>query len=191
MESGLARRQRQTNTSFSRKMVQKARSLHRVPPEERFVISELKKVRGLPWNGRAANLKATIVTQQDQAPSGHRRVYLTTRVVARHGRLAAVAVSVWDHTQKHVECDWKRHWPTRGQILSKRRLDQLLSLLPSPMNQHRRHSRSHRLHHRVLLRRCQRKNLKNEQMDSPVELGPQKRRERKGARPSETPTSEI
>ena len=44
--------------------VQKARSLHRVPPEERFMISELKKVRGLPWNGRAA-----IVTQQDQGPS--------------------------------------------------------------------------------------------------------------------------
>ena len=65
--------------------VQKARSLHRVPPEERFVISELKKVRGLPCNGRAENLKATIVTQQDQGPSGHRRVCLTTRVVARHG----------------------------------------------------------------------------------------------------------
>ena len=65
--------------------VQKARSLHRVPPEERFVISELKKMRGLPWNGRAENLKATIVTQQDQGPSGHRRVYLTTKVVARHG----------------------------------------------------------------------------------------------------------
>ena len=65
--------------------VQKVRSLHRVPPKERFVISELKKVRGLPWNGRAENLKATIVTQQDQGPSGHRRVYLTTRVVARHG----------------------------------------------------------------------------------------------------------
>ena len=65
--------------------VQKARSLRRVPPEERFVISELKKVRGLPWNGRAESLTATIVTQQDQGPSGHRRVYLTTRVVARHG----------------------------------------------------------------------------------------------------------
>ena len=49
------------------------------------MISELKKVRGLPWNGRAENLKATIVTQQDQGPSGHRRVYLTIRVVARHG----------------------------------------------------------------------------------------------------------
>ena len=65
--------------------VQKARSLHRVPLEERFVISELKKVRGLPWNGRAEILKATIVTQQDQGPSGHRRVYLTTKVVARFG----------------------------------------------------------------------------------------------------------
>ena len=28
-------------------------------------------------------------------------------------------------------------------------------------------------------------------MDSPMELGPQERRERKGARPSETPTSDI
>ena len=49
--------------------VQKARSLHRVPLEERFVISELKEVRGLPWNGRAENLKGTAVTQQDQGPS--------------------------------------------------------------------------------------------------------------------------
>ena len=31
-------------------------------------------------------------------------------------------------------------------------------------------------------------NFRNEQMDSPMELGPQERRERKGARPSETPT---
>ena len=67
------------------KWVQKARSLHRVPPEERLVISELKKVQGLPWNVRAEKLKATIVTQQDKGPSGHRRVYLTTKVVARHG----------------------------------------------------------------------------------------------------------
>ena len=34
-------------------------------------------------------------------------------------------------------------------------------------------------------------NLQNEQMDSPMELGAQERRERKGAQPSETPTSEI
>ena len=81
--------------------VQKARSLHRVPPEERFVISELKKVRGLPWNGRAENLKATIVTQQDQGPSGHRLVYLTTKVVARHGATPGCSgcVGMGPHTE--------------------------------------------------------------------------------------------
>ena len=73
------------HTTLTENGVQNARSLHRVPPEETFVISELKKVRGLPWNGRAETLKATIVTQQDQGPSGHRRVYMTTKVVARHG----------------------------------------------------------------------------------------------------------
>ena len=79
--------------------VQKARSLHRVPPEDWFVISELKKVRGLPWSGRAENLEATIVTQQDQGPSRHRSVYLTTKVVQGSvQRLAAVAVSVSDRT---------------------------------------------------------------------------------------------
>ena len=80
--------------------VQKARSLHRVPPEERFVISEFKKVQGLPW-GRAENLKATIVTQQDQGPSGHRRVYLTTKVVARHGSTPGCSgcVGLGPHTE--------------------------------------------------------------------------------------------
>ena len=33
--------------------------------------------------------------------------------------------------------------------------------------------------------------LQNEQLDSPMELGEQERRERKGARPNETPSSEI
>ena len=81
--------------------VQKARSLHRVLPEERFVISELKKVRGLPWNGRAENLKSTSVTQQDQGPSGHRRVYLTTGVVVRHGATPGCSgcVGLGPHTE--------------------------------------------------------------------------------------------
>ena len=42
--------------------VKKARSLHRVPPEESFVGSELKKVQGVPWNGMTETLRATIVT---------------------------------------------------------------------------------------------------------------------------------
>ena len=162
MESGLARRSMtEKHIILTENGVQKARSLHRVPPEERFVISELKKVRGFPWNGRAENVKATIVTQQDQGPSGHRCVYLTTRAVARHGATPGCSGCLgWDHTQNHAECDWKRHSPTRGQILSKRQLDQSLSLPPSPKNQHRRHSRSQRLHHPVLLRRCQHKTFR-------------------------------
>ena len=86
MESGLAKApMTDEHIILTENGVQKARSLHRVPPEERFVISELRKVRGLPWNGRAEKLKATIVTQHDQGPSGHRRVYLTTKVAVRHG----------------------------------------------------------------------------------------------------------
>ena len=100
-------------------------------------------------------------------------------------RLAAVAVSVYDHIQQLAECDWKRHWPMRGQILSERQLDLSLSLLPSPKNHHRKHSRSQRLHHPDLLRRCQRKTFRTSRW---IHNGC---RERKGARPSETPTSEI
>ena len=65
------------------------------------MISELKKVRGLSWNGRAENLKAAIVTPQDQGPSGHRRVYLTTKVAARHGATPGCSggVGLGPHTE--------------------------------------------------------------------------------------------
>ena len=91
--------------------VQKVRPPHRVPPQERFVISKLKKVRGLPWNGRAENLKATIVMQQDQGPSGHRRVCSATKAVAWCGATLGCSgcVGLGPHTaQKDVECVWKK-----------------------------------------------------------------------------------
>ena len=87
----------------------------------------------------------------------------------------------------HVECDWKRHWPTREQILSKRQSDRSPSLPPSPKNQHRRHSRSQRLHHPVLLRRCQHK--LSERADGFTNGVGTTRTQR--TRPRETPTSEI
>ena len=46
--------------------VQKAKSLHLVTPEERFLISELEKAREFPWNDVAENLKSAIETRQDQ-----------------------------------------------------------------------------------------------------------------------------
>ena len=77
--------------------VRMARSVHLVPLEERFVASELKKMRGLPWKGAAETLGATIVTQQDQGRSGHRRAYLTTRVVATLG--CSGSVGLGPHTK--------------------------------------------------------------------------------------------
>ena len=78
--------------------VEKAKSLHRVPLEDKFVINELE-VRGLLWNSRAETLKATIVTQQEKGPPGHRRVYLTTKVVARFGATTGCRVCVGPHTE--------------------------------------------------------------------------------------------
>ena len=149
------------HTILTENGVQKTRSLHRVPHEERLGISELRKVRGLCWNGRAENLKATTVTQQDQGPCGQRRVYLTTKVVARHGATPGCSGCVGLGTALRIMSSaiGKRHWLTRErvQLQSERESDRSLSLPLSPSSQHWRHSRSQRLHRPVLLRRCRHK----------------------------------
>ena len=63
------------------------------------MATELKKVRGLPWNGAAESLKAPIVTQQDKGPSGYRRAYLTTKVVAKFGATPSCSVGKGPHTE--------------------------------------------------------------------------------------------
>ena len=107
-------------------------------------------------------------------------------------RLAAVAVSFWDHTQKHAECDWKK-------AVADERADPVETPVGSitepatesqestPVAQQEPASSSS-----GPAAPMPTQNFQNEQMDSPMELGPQERRERKGARPSnETPTSEV
>ena len=64
---------------------QKAKSLHRVTPKEKFLISELEKAREFLLNDVAENLKSAIETHQDQGPSGYRRMRLTTKIVMRIG----------------------------------------------------------------------------------------------------------
>ena len=172
--------------------VQKARSLHLVPSEERFVISKLKKVRGLPWNGRAENLKATIVTQQDQGPSGHRRVHLTTMVVARHGATPGCSgcVGLVPHTEAcRVRLEKalanERADPVEAPVGSNAE-PATESQEPAPAAEQEPASSSS-----GPAAPMPAQNFQNEQMESPMELGPQGRRGRKGPRPSETPTSEI
>ena len=173
--------------------VQKASSLYRVPLEERHVISEFKIVRGLPWNDRAETLKATIVTQQDRGPTGHRCVYLTTKVVARFGATPGCSGSVglgsrvgcrvrlekaWADEKASAglvgagvgpigEPDTERQQPTPA-ALQEPASSSSGPAAPMPTQ-----------------------NLQNEQLYSPMELGAQERRERKAARPNETPSSQI
>ena len=106
-------------------------------------------------------------------------------------RQAAVGVSVWDHTQKHVECDWKKALADEkadpdGTPVGPIAEPTTESQVPAPIAQQEPASSSS-----GPAAPMPTQNLQNEQMDSPMELGPQERRERKGARPSETPTSEI
>ena len=156
------------------------------------MISELKKVRGLPWNGRADNLKATIVTQQDLGPSGHRRVYLTTWVVARHGATPGCSgcVGLGPHTEA---CRVRLE-----KALADERADPVeapVGPIPEPATESQESvpvaQQEPASSSSGPAAPMPTQNFQNEQMDSPMELGPQERRERKGARPSETPTSEI
>ena len=127
------------------------------------------------------------MTQQDQGPSGHRRVYLNSRSwQGLEQRLAAVAVSALDRTQKDVECDWERHRLTkkRVQVRSERESDRSQHPPLSLNNQHWRHNKSQRLHHPVLLCRSRHIVLRTSSWI-------QERRERKGARQSVTRSSEI
>ena len=68
---------------------QKAKSLHRMTPKAKFLISELEKARDFPWSGVAENLKLAIETHQDQGPSGHRRMRLTIEILMRIGATPA------------------------------------------------------------------------------------------------------
>ena len=95
-------------------------------------------------------------------------------------RLAAVAVSVWDHTQADEKAD------PDGTPVGPITEPTTESQVSAPVAQQEPASPSF-----GPVAPMPTQNLQNEQMDSPMELGPQERRERKGARPSETPTSEI
>ena len=149
-------------------------------------------MRGLPWNGRAENLKATIVTQQDQGPSGHRRVYLTTKVVAKHGatpdcggcvglephkeaRRVRLEKALADEKPGPVEASVGpiTEPATKSQESAPAAQQEPTSSSSGPAAP------------------MPTQDLQNEQMDLSMELGAQERRERRGARPSETPASEI
>ena len=132
------------------------------------------------------------MTQQDQGPSGHRRVYMTTWVVARHG--AAPGCSGCVGLGPHTEACRVR----LEKALADERADPVgtpLGPITEPATESQESAPAAQQEPASSssgpAAPMPTQNFQNEQMDSPMEMGPQERRERIGARPSETPTSEI
>ena len=76
-------------------------------------------------------------------------------------RLAAVAVSVWDHTQKYVECDWKKALAGERADLNETPVGPITE--PTTESQESAPTAQQEpacLHHPVLLRRCQHETLR-------------------------------
>ena len=157
------------------------------------MISELKKVRGLPWHGVAETLKAAIVTQQDQDPSGRPRAYLTTKVVARHG--ATPGCSGCGGLGLHADaCRVRLEKALADERASADPVGAGVGPIAEPATEPQQPApaaqQEQRLHHRVLLCRCRHKALRTSSQIRQW-MGAQERRERKGAWPSETSPSEI
>ena len=157
------------------------------------MISELSKVRGLPWNGTAENLRAAIVTQQDQGPSGHRRMYLTTKIVARHGATPGCSgcVGLGPHTEacrmrlEKALSDERTHAGAGGVGIGPIAEPTVESQVPASTVQEESASSPP-----DIAPPTPTQNPQDEQMDSPMELDTQEHRGRKEARPSETPASD-
>ena len=106
--------------------VQKAKSLYRVTPKEKFLISELEKAQEFLWNVVAENLRSAIEMPQDQESSGHRRMHLTIEIVLRIGATLGCSGYL---TRKHVGCDREEHWLMRKRARVRERSEQELDQL--------------------------------------------------------------
>ena len=131
-------------------------------------------------------------TQQDQSPSGRRRVHLTTRVVARRGATLGCSgcVGLGPHTEACRVRLEKALADERADAV-KAPVGPITELATESQEPAQATQQEPASSSSSPAAPMPRQNLQNEQMESPMELGPQERRERKGARPSETPTSEI
>ena len=100
----------------SENRIQKAKSLHRVTPKEKFLISELvEKAREFPWNDVAEKFE---VSGWDA--SGPRFIWTSAY---------ASVMRIRDPTRKHVGCDREEHWLMRKRARVRERSEQELGRL--------------------------------------------------------------
>ena len=178
--------------------IQKAISLHRATPKEKFLISELEKAREFPWNDVAENLKSAIETSQDQDSSGHRCMCLTIEIVMRIG--ATLGCSGCAGSKSHTGACQVR---SRGTLADAKesesssgrsKLDQLQkwpwsSQHPTAVMQQEPSPSPFSSPAAPMQEPTQ--NIQNELVDSPMEMGEQEHIEQRRVRLNETLSSEM
>ena len=176
--------------------IQKARSLHRVTPKEKFLISEFEKAPEFLWNDVAENLKSAIETRQDQGSSGHRRMRLTIEIAMRIG--VTPGCSGCAGSRSHTEACREEHWLMRKRARvrerSEQELDQLQKMtveLQQPTVVMQQEPSPSPFSSPTVQMQEPTQDIQNELMDSPMEMGAQEHREQGKVRLNETLSSEM
>ena len=173
--------------------VQKAKSLHRVTPKEKFLISELEKAREFPCNNVA------IETRRDQGSFGHRRMRLTIEIAMRIG--AAPGCSSCAGSRSHTEACRVRSRKTLADAKESENsgavgagvgsIAKMTVEIQQPTAVMQQEPSPSPFSSLTAPMQGPTQNVQNEQMDSPMEMGAQVPREQRKVRLNETLSSEM
>ena len=183
----------------SEKGIQKAKSLHRVTPKEKFLISELEKAREFPWNDVAENSKSAIETRQDQDSSGHRRMRLKIEIAMRIGATPGCSgcAGLRSHTEacrmrsRRTLADAKENESSRAVGAGVGSIAKMTVQLQQPTAVIQQGPSPSPSSSPTAPMQEPTQNIQNEQMDSPMEMGAQEYKEQSGVRLNETLSSEM
>ena len=147
----------------------------------------------------AENLKSAIETHQDQDPSGHRRMRLTTKIVMRIG--ATPGCSGYARSTSHTEAlrvqsrrtlaDAKESESSRAVGAGVGAIAKMTVELEQPTAVMQQEPSPSPFFSPAAPMQEPTQDIQNEQMDSPMEMGAQEHREQRCVRLNETLSSEM
>ena len=183
----------------SEKGIQKAKSLHRVTPKEKFLISELEKAREFPWNDVAENSKSAIETRQDQDSSGHRRMRLKIEIAMRIGATPGCSgcAGLRSHTEacrmrsRRTLADAKENESSRAVGAGVGSIAKMTVQLQQPTAVIQQGPSPSPSSSPTAPMQEPTQNIQNERVDSPMEMGAQEYKEQSEVRLNETLSCEM
>ena len=186
-------------TTPSENGIQRAKSLHRVTPKEKFLISELEKAREFPWNDVAEDSKSAIETRQDQGSSAHRRMRQKIGIPMRIGATPGCSGSATlrSHTEacrmrsRRTLADAKENESSRAVGARVGSIAKITVQLQQPTAVIQQGPSPSPSSSPTAPMQEPTQNIQNEQMDSPMEMGAQEYKEQSGVRLNETLSSEM